>query len=92
MKKAIIRKSDGHVINVIEINTGSKYTPPDGCYLLDEKLSEKASRGKVLKDGQFIDIPKEDAKSDVLTKDEWNSLKGDDKLNLLATKLGIILE
>lgn len=90
MKKAIIRKSDGYVINVIEISKDAKYEPPSGCYLLDENASEKASIGKMLVDKEFIDIPKETVKSDVLTQSEWSALKIDEKLNLIAKKLTII--
>jgi len=90
MKKAIIRKSDGHVINVIAIEKDAKYTPPKGCYLLDEKLSEKASIGKALKGSEFVDIPKPEAKTNLISSVEWKSLKEADKLDLIARNLGIL--
>lgn len=92
MKKAIIRKADGYVINVIEITEGAKYEPPSGCYLLDEKASEKASIGKMLVDKEFIDIPLQETKSDTISLSEWSSLKVADKLDLVAKKLGILSE
>lgn len=44
MRKAVVDKT-GLVINAIEIEEGSKWQPPEGCYLLDEKISETANIG-----------------------------------------------
>lgn len=38
MRKAIIRESDGLVVNVIAIEEDSDWTTPDGCYLIDAEL------------------------------------------------------
>jgi hypothetical protein len=35
MRKAVVRNSDGFVINVIEIEDGANWKPPDDCYLVD---------------------------------------------------------
>lgn len=43
MNKAIVK--DGVVINVIDIKTGSKWLPPEGCILLTALQSENAGKG-----------------------------------------------
>ena len=35
MRKALIRKADGFVENVIEIEEGANWKAPDGCILID---------------------------------------------------------
>lgn len=35
MRKAVIRQLDGFVDNVIEIEDGANWYPPDGCFLID---------------------------------------------------------
>ncbi|GAI66609.1 unnamed protein product [marine sediment metagenome] len=35
MRKAVVRDSDGFVQNVIEIEEGAKWEPPEGCILVD---------------------------------------------------------
>jgi len=35
MRKAVVKKSNGLVENVIEIKEGAKWKPPRGCYLID---------------------------------------------------------
>lgn len=35
MRKAIVRKSDGLITNVIEIEDKANWSTPDGCYLID---------------------------------------------------------
>ena len=35
MRKALIRKADGFVENVIEIEEGANWRAPDGCILID---------------------------------------------------------
>jgi len=35
MRKAIVRDTDGFVVNVIEIKTNSNWQPPGDCYLID---------------------------------------------------------
>jgi len=37
MRKAIIRQSDGRVVNVIEIEAKANWKPPDDCQLADAK-------------------------------------------------------
>lgn len=93
MKKAIIRKLDGYVINVIEINEGAKYEPSSGCYLLDEKASEKASIGKIYSNGEYTDAQIEQPKTDeTIPIEEWTSLDNNSKLDIIAKKLGLIHE
>lgn len=35
MRKAIVQKDTGLVLNVIEIEPDAKWTMPEGCYLVD---------------------------------------------------------
>lgn len=35
MRKAVVRNTDGFVVNVIEIEEDSKWEPPEGCHLID---------------------------------------------------------
>lgn len=35
MRKALVYKATGVVVNVIELNEGSKWTPPDGMEVID---------------------------------------------------------
>lgn len=37
MRKAVVRQSDGLVTNVIEIEQGTDWQPPQGCVLVDAK-------------------------------------------------------
>jgi len=50
MQKSVVRQSDGLVINRIEIREGSKWTPPDGCILMDDGHIGQTWNGK-----EFID-------------------------------------
>lgn len=51
MRKAIIRKSDDFVINVIEIEDGANWKSPDDCYLLD---ADNSSPGDTWDGKKFI--------------------------------------
>lgn len=44
MRKALV-DATGKVINVIEIEEGSNWKPPAGCYLLNEEVSQQANIG-----------------------------------------------
>lgn len=35
MRKAVVRDTDGFVENIIEIEEGADWQPPEGCYLID---------------------------------------------------------
>jgi hypothetical protein len=35
MKKSVVRKLDGVVINIIEIEEGAVWQPPEGCVLME---------------------------------------------------------
>jgi len=35
MRKAVIKQSDGLVVNIIEIKAGAKWQTPENCYLID---------------------------------------------------------
>ena len=50
-RKALIRESDGFGENVIEVDPGSGYTPPDGCTLKD---SSEASPGDTWDGHEYV--------------------------------------
>lgn len=54
MRKAVIRESDGFVENVIEIKSGAKWQPPEGCYLI---AAGKGSPGDTWNGEEFIKPP-----------------------------------
>jgi len=35
MRRAVVREIDNLVINVVEVEEGGNWKPPDGCYLVD---------------------------------------------------------
>jgi len=51
MRKALIRKADGFVENVIEIEEGANWKVPDGCILID---AFDASPGDTWDETKFI--------------------------------------
>ena len=60
MKRALIREEDGLVLNVIEIEKDSDWTPPEGHILLSKADSKRANPGDTWDGEQIIPQPKPD--------------------------------
>jgi len=55
MRKAIVRQSDGYVDNVVEVELGAPWQPPEGYYLVDAPNS--GSPGNTWDGAKFITSP-----------------------------------
>ena len=84
MRKAVVRKSDGYVENVIEWAEGANWQPPEGCYLVD---ALDGSPGDTWDGAKFIKMPPPPPSVDWQT--EWDKASPTDKINVLARMLGI---
>lgn len=51
MRKAVIRKTDGLVVNIIEWKPSSKWQPPEGCHLI---AAGKGSPGDTWDGKKFV--------------------------------------
>ena len=67
MRKALVRQSDGYVVNVIEIEEGANWQPPDGCYLID---AGDSSPGDTWDGARFVkpELPSPELPRDVLAE------------------------
>ena len=54
MRKAIIEQVTGEVVNVIEIEEGANWQPPEDCYLID---ADNVSPGNTWDGTKFIPKP-----------------------------------
>ena len=73
MQKSVVRLSDGLVINRIEIHKDSKWTPPDGCILMDNGYIGQTWNGK-----EFVDpepLPEPEPPRDILAEIDELKLK-----------------
>lgn len=86
MIKAIIKKSDGYVENIIEIEDGAQWKPSQGCYLVD---AGNASQGDTWTGTKFIK-PVNTPTAIVNYKTEWQAADTvDKKLAVLAKATGL---
>jgi hypothetical protein len=85
VRKAVVRETDGFVVNVIEIDFPTAWQPPEGCYCVDAE--KDGSPGDTWNGAKFIRpepepvIPPRDLAAEV------DQLKAD--LQAIKTKVGM---
>ena len=85
MKKSVVRKSDGVVVNIIEIEDGANWEPPEGCELMDG--------GEIGDVWDGVKFTKAALPSWPSLQAEWDAAPTlEDKVEVLAKALGIKVE
>jgi hypothetical protein len=88
MRKAVVRESDGFVVNVIEIEEGANWKPPEGCYLIDAERD--GSPGDTWDGKQFIKPEPAPVATPIDWQAEFDSATTvTKKVNVLAKILGL---
>jgi hypothetical protein len=70
MKKAVIK--DGKVINIVKLEAKAKWTPPEGCTLVN---ADGANLGDTYKDGKFTTPKKGKKERPKSLKEELEDIK-----------------
>ena len=78
MRKVLVRKDDGLVVNAIEIEEDANWKPTDRHYLLNKKNSDLCEIGDTWDGKKAIKpiLPEPEETEPVLTKDELKKIRG----------------
>ncbi len=84
MRKALVRQSDGYVLNVIEIEEGANWQPPPGSVLVD--TVDNGAPGDTWDGKKFI----QPTAMLIDWQSQWDAARSEpEKLAVLAKMLGL---
>lgn len=75
------------VTNIIEIEEGANWLPPEGHYLQDG-----GKKGQKWDGTKYVDIPKKEPEVDPIIAEYKNATTNTERIAILAKKLGLKLD